>query len=155
MSESSQHSRIAKLVQDIIEACKNDPTRMEVAIANFDCLIKAMRQYELAPRYYNAALEDPDPSYTPPGQPNIPISDKGNNDPYKYPVVGELEKIFGKKLRQSELQKVGKFLAQKIGLRLDRETKRSKPMLIQWFSAHWETLHSKIYEFGGSKMLYQ
>lgn len=150
MSETTQHSRIAALVQEIIDACKNDATKTDVAIANFQCLVTAMKLYERAPKYFNAALEEVDQMMIPggvvPGQ--VPTDKKDKNDPYKYPVVGELEKIFGRKLKQKQLQQLGTTLSRKIGLRLDRDTKRSKLKLIQWFSTHWQTLHGKIYEFG-------
>ena len=114
-----------------------------------------MSRYALAPRYYNTALEEANTLYVPPGQPNMPPQERSNKDPYKYPVVGQLEKIFGRKLKQTELQELGKILAQKIGLKLDRETKRSKQLLIQWFSNNWATLHMRIYEFDLPKMSFK
>lgn len=150
MSETTQHSRIAALVQEIIEACNNDATKTDVAIANFQCLITAMKMYERAPRYFNAALEEADQPILQGVQAAAQVHHdrRDKNELYKYPVVGELEKIFGRKLKHKELQQLGTTLSRKIGLKLDRDTKRSKMALIQWFSTHWQTLHGKIYEFG-------
>lgn len=147
MSESSQHSQIAKLIQDIISACREDPSRIEVAIANFEALITSITRYALAPAYYNTALEGARIQHVQPGQPNMLPQDRQGKDPYKFPVVGQLEKIFGQKLKQKQLQEIGKILAEKIGLKLDRDTKRSKPQLLKWFSVNWETLHPRIYDF--------
>ena len=148
----SEHSRIAKLIQEIIEACRNDPTRIEVATANFQCLVKVMELYERAPRYFNAALEEADLPFIRPGPPNMEAPDKGGKEMYKVPIVGELEKIFGRHLKHTELQLVGKILSKKTGVKLSRDTKRSKPLLLQWFADHWDLLHTKIYDYELNKM---
>lgn len=148
MSESNLHSRIAGYIHDIIEACRQDPSRLEVATTNFQSLVNAMKLYERAPRYFNMILEDAEAPHNAAGQ------EKRSNeaDMYKFPVVGELEKIYGKKLKQTELQMLGNALANKVGLRLDRDTKRSKVLLLQWFSQNWTTIHPKIYEHNLNKM---
>ena len=79
-------------------------------------------------------------------------NNRKDNDPYKFPVVGELEKIYGRKLKQTELQALGVQLASKTGLKLERDTKRSKPLLLQWFYKNWTTLKPKIHEFNLNNM---
>ena len=153
MSESTQHSRIAQYIREIIEVCKNDPSRLEVAIVNFQSLVNAMKAYERAPRYFNDILEEAD-SFIPAGQmPHIISQEKRHDgDPYKYPIVGELEKIYKRKLKQTELQALASQLSAKTGLRLERDTKRSKALLLQWFSNNWTTLQPKIFEFHLNQM---
>ena len=145
-----QHSKIATYIQEIIEACKDDSIKREVAIANFTSLLNAMKGYERAPRYYNAIFDENDAQ---PNQMNMRINDKHNDaDVYKYPVVGELEKIYGRKLKQCELQKLANALSSSVNIHLTRDTKRSKSLLLNWFSNNWTVIHSKIYELKLNQM---
>ena len=148
--EGNPVSNVNSLIQEIIKACKNDKIKTEIALLNFEQLIQAMSQYEMAPKYYNAVLEEVDiPTVA---QNQAPFSNsnekRSENDQSKYPIIGDLEKIYGRRLKQKELQLLGNTLATKTGLKLDRVTKRSKIALLSWFSKNWQMLHPKIYEFG-------
>ncbi|OHS98392.1 hypothetical protein TRFO_35241 [Tritrichomonas foetus] len=148
MTDSNQIARIQGYIQEIYDHCAANPNRLEVAITNLQALKSAITSYERAPRYYNAIFEDNDV------QPIMKRTIDNENDQYKHPVIGELEKIFDRKLKQSELKDLAKALSEKIQLRLDRDTKRSKIKLLQWFSNNWEIVHQKIYEFNFNKMAF-
>ena len=136
MSQSNQHSRIASLIQEIIDACKTDPTRLEVATVNFESLIKAMKLYEKADRYFKAIIDEADNS----------------NKNIKLPVMEELQKIFGRKVKQQDLLKLATYLCTKTGLNISREMKRNKIFLIRWYEWNWETLYPLIHSMDISKI---
>jgi hypothetical protein len=148
MSESTQHSRIANYIHEIIAACQNDPTRLEVAAVNFTSLIQAMKLYSRAPRHYNAIFEEGESSAAQPGQATFaPAHPFGENpDLYKTPVIGPLEEMIGHKLKQKELAQLGKMLSDRTAIRLDRDTKRNRPKLLRWYSDHWDALGPVIQE---------
>ena len=149
MSEGGQIANIEKTINEIIAYCKNDPVKAEIARANFTILINAMKKYEKGPKYYNAIIEDADTPMMNQIQSNfqVPVEKRGESDSNKYPILAELEKIYQKKLKHKELQILGTKLSNLTGLKLDRDTKRSKPLLVNWFQTNWQILHSKIYEF--------
>lgn len=144
MADVSKRTRIEEYINDIISTCQTDSTKLEVAIVNFRQLLETMNKYERSPKYFNSLIEDVEKTYhTHTGT----SSTRRDEDQYAFPVVSELESIYGKKLKQTELQALGTQLATKTGLRLERETKRSKNLLLQWFYRNWTTLKPKIFEF--------
>lgn len=154
MTDQSQINNISGMIQEILNRCHGDPIRTDIAITNFKALLDAMKIYEKAPKYFNALLEESETPIimTNTTYPQLQYTEQQHEtELYKYPIVGELEHIYGHKLKQIHLQKLGTALSNKIGLRLNRDTKRSKQLLLQWFSANWTTLHPKIYEFGFHK----
>ena len=157
MSETSQHARISKYIQEIQEICTRDQTKVEVAIVNFKSLLTAMKLYDRAPRYFNSIFDDDDNQYM--QQDDIRFDQL--NDPkngaisMKPPILNELEKIYGRKLKQPDLQQLGSVLASKIHLKLDRNTKRSKALLIKWFETNWQLIYPKIYECNLNQMEFQ
>lgn len=146
MSNSTQN-KLEKYIQDIIEACRTDPGRIEVAIVNFKSLLTAMKVYDNAPRYFNSILEEAEmPAIQ--GQPQYQQEDQHTSGKSQFPVIGEMEKIFNRKLKQVQLQQIASALSMNTGVRLDRDTRRSKIALVQWFTNNWAVLHPKIYELG-------
>ena len=147
-------NQIENYINDIIEECQKNPLNIDYTIKNFELLIEVMKKYEKAPKYFNSILEETDSTITPPIQGIFPnsIEKKNDFDQSKHPVMNDLEKIFNRKLKQKDLQLLGNSLSQKTGLKLDRDTKRSKTALIQWFHIHWQMLHPKIYEYGLNRM---
>lgn len=152
MAEYNQQARIEAYIRDIIEVCRSDPAKLEVAIVNFQSLLDAMKLYGRSPKYYNNFIEDAEKNSQLTQHFPYTGNNRKDNDPYKFPVVGELEKIYGRKLKQTELQALGVQLASKTGLKLERDTKRSKPLLLQWFYKNWTTLKPKIHEFNLNNM---
>ncbi|KAK8860308.1 hypothetical protein M9Y10_011972 [Tritrichomonas musculus] len=148
MADSTQKERLENYIKDILEACKNDPLRTEVAISNLKALSNAIKEYEEAPKYYNTMFETK-------GIPNSVSSQKATiESEYKFPVVGELEKIYSKKLKQAELLQLSKQLSPAIGVKISREATRSKLLLLQWFSLNWEAIRPKITELNLDKMVF-
>ncbi|EAY11849.1 hypothetical protein TVAG_459210 [Trichomonas vaginalis G3] len=153
MTESNQHNRIVKYINEIIEYCRQDPTRIEVAVANFNCLLTAMKLYDRAPRYFNSIFDDCDATIPLQNAPIIPLAaDKPPESQNKPPVLNELEKIYGKKLKITDLQMLGSALSQNLNIKLDRDTKRSKVAMINWFATNWNVILPKIYELGLQRM---
>ena len=136
MSQSNQHSRIASLIQEIIDACKTDPTRLEVATVNFESLIKAMKLYEKAGGYFKAMLDDAS-------------SSKANS---KSSVIDELQKVVGQKMKHQDLLKLATYLSGKIGLKISREMKRNKVYLIRWYEWNWDKLYPMINSIDPSQL---
>ena len=107
-----------------------------------------MKKYEKCPKYYNAIIKDADAQGFNQAQNTYSNEKRGEADSFKFPVLAELEKIYQKTLKQKELQTLGSKLSLLTGLKLDRDKKRSKPALLNWFQSNWQILHPKIYEFG-------
>jgi hypothetical protein len=148
MSESTQHSRIANYIHEIIQGCQNDPVRLEVATVNFTSLITAMKLYERAPSHFKAIIDEADNPPAQLGQPTfMAIPAFGENaNMYRNPVIGPLEEMFGRKLKQRELATYGKIVAERLSLKLDRETKRNRAKLLRWYSDNWEALRPMMQE---------
>lgn len=147
MTDNQQQSKLEALINEIIEACKNDPIRLQVAISNFQALCDSMKGYERAPRYFNAIFEEGATQAN-----SVSIRTKRSDADAKHPIEVEFEKIYSRKLKLTELQHLEKELSSKLKLRIDRNTKRSKVCLLQWFSSNWEIIQPKIIEFGLDKI---
>jgi hypothetical protein len=98
MPESTQHSRIANYIREIITACENDPIRLEVATVHFTSLITAMKLYAGAPRHFTAIFEEGENL----AQQSLPVLPRAvplpdNADTYKTPIIGALEELLGKR----------------------------------------------------------
>jgi hypothetical protein len=144
MSESADQLRIANYVHEIIQSCERDRVRTDVAIANFESLLTAMRRYEHGPRHFDALVEEAEQADDAPP----PIAPKGDKDLLKCPPLADLDQLFGRRLKHFELKKVGETVAEKMGLRLGRNAKRKKGIMLDWFASNWVRLHPKIVELG-------
>jgi hypothetical protein len=51
-----------------------------------------------------------------------------------------ITKRFGANLKQQELLSIAKVLASHANVKLDRDAKRRKSVLVKWFDEHWEEL---------------
>ncbi|OHS95261.1 hypothetical protein TRFO_02248 [Tritrichomonas foetus] len=147
MTDTTQHSRIANYIADIINCCANDQSLLEVAVANFQHLNNAMKGYERAPKYFNGIIEDAEISPTNYPLSHFPTPYNAMENNKKFPIANELEKIYDRKLKQCELQMLAKELSSKIGLKLSRDTKRNKTDLLNWFAHNWVVIHPKIFEY--------
>jgi hypothetical protein len=49
----------------------------------------------------------------------------------------EITKRFGSSLNQTELLSIAEVIGWKLGIRVDREAKRRKEVLVKWFEEHW------------------
>lgn len=147
MTDNNNQIKIKQYINEIIEACKNDPIRQQVAISNFQALCDSMKGYERAPRYYNAIFEEGSQQAN-----SVTIRTKRSDAEAKHPIETEFEKIYNRKLKLTELQQLEKEISSKLQLKIDRNTKRSKICLLQWFSSNWEKIKPKIIEFGLDKM---
>ena len=52
-------------------------------------------------------------------------------------VTKEFEKRFGPNLKQSELRNIAQIIADHANIKLDRDAKRRKNVLLKWFDEHW------------------
>lgn len=48
---------------------------------------------------------------------------------------------FGPKLNQEELVSVADLLCEKLNIKLDRDARRRKSVIIKWFEEHWTQIH--------------
>jgi hypothetical protein len=55
-------------------------------------------------------------------------------------VWKEITHRFGSNLKQPELLSIAHVLASHAGLKLDRDAKRRKSVLVKWFDEHWSQL---------------
>lgn len=55
-------------------------------------------------------------------------------------VIKEIAKRFGGAIKQGELIGIASAIAEKANLKLDRDAKRRKNVLIRWFDENWETV---------------
>jgi hypothetical protein len=50
---------------------------------------------------------------------------------------GQLTSIYGMKLSQHELVSIGDLVAEKLEIKLDRDARRRKTVMIKWFEENW------------------
>ena len=55
-------------------------------------------------------------------------------------IWDELSKRFGANIKRGELTNIAKVLADAANIKLDRDAKRRKSVLLKWFDEHWETI---------------
>jgi len=55
----------------------------------------------------------------------------------KSPAWIQLSRMYGPKLKQDELVSIAEVLAQKLQIRLDRDARRRKIVMIKWFEENW------------------
>lgn len=53
-------------------------------------------------------------------------------------VWDEIVKRFGSNIKRGELTNIAQLLADTAGIKLDRDAKRRKSVLLKWFDEHWE-----------------
>lgn len=148
MSDSTQHSQMVKELQEIVELCKQSPSKLEVGIANLNSLYKAMKGFELASKAYvslfNSSsinkIQDKNSINA------IKAKNKIKNDLETSPAILKLGKIYGRTLKSTEMKDLAIIISQKTGLFLNRDQKRNKIQLLNWFSANWEIIEPAIIE---------
>lgn len=156
MSDSTQHSQMVKELQEIVELCKQSPSKLEVGIANLNSLYKAMKGFELASKAYvslfNSSsinkIQDKNSINA------IKAKNKLKNDLETSPAILKLGKIYGRTLKSTEMKDLAIIISQKTGLFLNRDQKRNKIQLLNWFSANWETIEPVIIENELDKMTF-
>jgi len=144
MTESLNKTRIETFLKDIIEICKKDPMKIEVVSVNFKSLLSVMKHYERAPRLYNHIIEDAESTFNAQMEAQIQPDKRYDGEKVRNPVIMELERVFGRKLKQTDLQHIGTAISNKTGLKLDRETKRSKVLLVKWFTINWRIVQDNL-----------
>lgn len=61
-------------------------------------------------------------------------------NPKDNPAWHQITQKFGANIKQPELLSIAEVLAQNAGIKLDRDAKRRKTVLIKWFSENWEKI---------------
>lgn len=59
-------------------------------------------------------------------------------NPKDNPAWHQITQRFGANIKQPELLSIAEVLAQNAGIKLDRDAKRRKTVLIKWFSENWD-----------------
>jgi hypothetical protein len=49
--------------------------------------------------------------------------------------------IYGPKLNQAELISIAELCSQKLHIKLDRDARRRKTVILKWFTEHWRQIH--------------
>ena len=65
----------------------------------------------------------------------------GNFNPKDNIVWREITQRFGASIKQPELLSIATVLAQNANVKLDRDAKRRKSVLIKWFEENWVAIH--------------
>ena len=63
-----------------------------------------------------------------------------NFNPKDTPVWREITQRFGSSIKQPELLSIATVLAQNANIKLDRDAKRRKSVLIKWFQENWQVI---------------
>jgi hypothetical protein len=74
-----------------------------------------------------------------PGKKRIASRLDGFN-PKDTPAWREITRRFGASIKQPELVSIASVLAQSTNIKLDRDAKRRKAVLIKWFEENWTTI---------------
>lgn len=157
MSDSTQHSQMVKELQEIVELCKQSPSKLEVGIANLNCLYRAMKGFELAPKAYVSLFNtNPANKYQDKNTINaIKAKKKAKTELENSPAILKLGKIYGRTLKSTEMKELAIIISQKTGLFLNRDQKRNKIQLLNWFSANWDTIEPVIIDNELDKMNFE
>ena len=145
MSDSTQHSLMAKEIQEIVNLCKQSPSKLEVGIVNLHSLYKAMKGFELAPKAYISLFDSNNNKSSTKSQ-AIESSKKAKTkiNSEKYPVLLKLGQIYGRVLKSTEMKDLAIIISKKSGLYLNRDQKRNKAQLLDWFSDNWDIIEPII-----------
>ena len=127
----------------LIQSIGQDPTRVTSIIPVIDALIIQVQSSLLPNEVYN--------TYGIQGDPNEMINDEKKRialrmngfDAKDNRVWAEIAKRFGVNVKQGELTNIAQVIAKHAGIKLDRDAKRRKCVLLKWFDENWE----KIYPF--------
>ena len=68
----------------------------------------------------------------------------GDFDAKRCPVWRKITQRFGNAIKQPELLSIARVLADQLNLKLDRDAKRRKSVLIKWFAENWELVGDLI-----------
>ncbi|KAH0786439.1 hypothetical protein GPJ56_009650 [Histomonas meleagridis] len=58
-------------------------------------------------------------------------------DAKESPVVQDINRRFGSDIKQGELVNIAAIIAENAGIKLDRDAKRRKSVLLKWFDENW------------------
>jgi hypothetical protein len=118
-------------VGDILSACQNDPARLELAAANFQLLINAMKRYDRSPVQFDGAFDESE-----------------DLESRRAIVSANIAKIIGaKQITQQVLREIGKVVSARTGLNVDRDTKRKQSRFLDLMWSHWDVIQPTIMDF--------
>jgi hypothetical protein len=60
-------------------------------------------------------------------------------------VWAHLNHLYGPKLSQDELVSIGELIAQTLQIKLDRDARRRKPVMIKWFEENWISIQPLLF----------
>lgn len=155
MSDSTQHSQMVKELQEIVELCKQSPSKLEIGIANLNSLYKAMKGFELASKSYISLFSSNTVNKNQQTMNAISQKSKAKLDSENSPAILLLGKIYGRTLKSSEMKELAIIVSQKTGLFLTRDQKRNKNQLLNWFSTNWKIIEPVIKENDLDKMNFE
>lgn len=127
----------------LIQAIGQDQMRVGSIIPIIDALIQQVQSSLLPNDVYS--------TYGISGDPNELVNDEKKRialrmngfDAKDNRVWAEIAKRFGVNVKQGELTNIAQVIAKHAGIKLDRDAKRRKCVLLKWFDENWD----KIYPF--------
>ena len=63
----------------------------------------------------------------------------------KSPVWRHLSYYYGPKVKQEELVSIADLICEKVNLKLDRDARRRKIVMIKWFEEHWQQIQPLLH----------
>jgi hypothetical protein len=60
-------------------------------------------------------------------------------------VWAHLSCLYGPQLNQDELVSIGELVAQTLQIKLDRDARRRKPVMIKWFEENWLSIQPLLF----------
>ena len=130
MSDSDCHFQISQYIQAIIALCKEDQSKINLAISNFRSLLDVLELYDKSPDFYNN-LYNESKAHSPKllkSQENFnkKMQNFSKDDNL---ILRMIENTLEKKMNFKDLKDLADFLSSKTGIELKREEK-TKPDLL-------------------------
>jgi len=144
MNENNQ-SRLRESANRLIQAVGNDEKVVFSIIPLIESLIKGVQKYQVSIKNQNETKSAesavfPSIEYMNTEKRRIAIR-MGSFDSKDNRVWQEISRRFGANIKQAELTNIAQVIADSAQIKLDRDAKRRKSVLLKWFDEHWNEIH--------------
>jgi hypothetical protein len=143
-----QRPTIDAYVHEIIAACAQDPSRLELITTNFQMLATALKRYDRAPRTFDMLLEDALGSAAPGPRPGLAPPPEASSEA----VIDRIVEIIGWRPKLRDLVKIAKEVGSRLAILVGRDLKRNQGLLWQWFDQHWDAIRPILRDCADSVM---
>jgi len=133
--------KLRKTVTQLIQIVGRDEEKAKAILKQIELIAQHVNMMILQDQVQPVVLPPPSAYQIPTNDEKMRIAYRLQGfNPKDNHVTQEITRRFGSNLKQGELVGIAQVIAEKAQIKLDRDAKRRKNVLLKWFSENWETI---------------